>query len=99
MTEQEKLKMKSLIEKYNPILLESVRNVLTEDLFNLIIVNREDKDFELSHLLRDRATLKRYVMQEFIKRNHNPVTSRLSEMEEIKLSLDKRPSRQKKLGI
>lgn len=99
MTDLEKQKIKMLIEKYNPVLLESVRNALTEDLFNLIIVNRDDSDFELSHLLRDRTALKRTIMHEFIRLNHSPVTSKLGEMEEIKLRLDKRKTRQKKLGL
>jgi hypothetical protein len=99
LTDGEKEKVKLLIEKYNPVLLESVRNALTEDLFNLIIVNRDDSDFELSHLLRDRIALKRFVMHEFIKLNHNPVTAKLGEMEEVKLTLSKGSLRQKKLGL
>jgi len=36
-------KLKKLIKKYNPVLRESIENALTEDLFNLIIVNVDDK--------------------------------------------------------
>ena len=44
---KEKIKLKLLIKKYNEILLYSVSIAVTEDLINLIIVNGDDKDFEL----------------------------------------------------
>jgi len=83
MKSPEKHKIKTLIKKYNPILRESVENALTEDLFNLIIVNRDDKNFELKELLREKEQLKTFVMQEFIKLNNQPITSELKNMEEI----------------
>jgi hypothetical protein len=89
MNNKEKHKVKALIKKYNPILRESIENALTEDLFNLIIVNRDDKDFELKELLLEKDQLKTFVMQEFIKLNNKSITSELKNMAEIKLKLVK----------
>jgi len=58
MTPNEKEKIKALIQKYNPILKESIEIALVEDLFNLIIVNRDDTDFELKDLLKNKNNLK-----------------------------------------
>ncbi|TXB66196.1 hypothetical protein FRY74_06380 [Vicingus serpentipes] len=89
MNKKEQSKIKSLIKKYNPILNESVEIALTEDLFNLIIVNGDDKDFELKNLLKDKQGLKSFVIKEFIKLNQKPITKDLKNMDEIKLSLIK----------
>lgn len=83
MTNPEQGKIKALIKKYNPILKESIENALTEDLFNLIIVNRDDKGFELKELLLEKEQLKTFVMQEFIKLNNKPITAELKNMDEI----------------
>ena len=48
---KEKIKLKLLIKKYNEILLYSVSIAVTEDLINLIIVNGDDKDFELIEIM------------------------------------------------
>jgi len=58
-------------------------------LYNLIIVNGDDKDFELKKLLLEKEQLKAFVMQEFIKLNNPPVTAELKNMGEIKLNLVK----------
>ena len=84
MKDTEQRKIKALIKKYNPILKESIKNALTEDLFNLIIVNGEDKGFELKELLREKDILKTYIMLEFIRLNNRPITSELKNMKEIK---------------
>lgn len=83
MNNPEQRKIKALIKKYNPILKESIENALTEDLFNLIIVNGEDKGFELKELLLEKEQLKTFVMQEFIKLNNKPITAELKNMDEI----------------
>ncbi|NCP45585.1 MAG: hypothetical protein COW67_13800 [Flavobacteriales bacterium CG18_big_fil_WC_8_21_14_2_50_32_9] len=90
MTSNEKQKIKVLIQKYNPILKESVEIALVEDLFNLIIVNRDDADFELKELLKDKKQLKKFVMKEFIQLNNKPLTSELKNMDEPKFKLTKR---------
>lgn len=76
-------KLKQLIKQYNPILKESMACMLAEDLFNLIIVNGDDKDFELNHLLREKEQLKAFVLKQFILLNNKPITSELKNMEEI----------------
>lgn len=83
MTSNEKHKLKELIKKYNPILRESIENALTEDLYNLIIVNGDDKDFELKDILKEKEELKAFIMQEFIKLNNKPITANLKNMDEI----------------
>lgn len=90
MTPDEKEKIKALIQKYNPILKESIEIALVEDLFNLIIVNRDDTDFELKELLKDKKQLKKFVMMEFIRLNIKPLTSDLKHMDEPKFKLTKR---------
>jgi len=90
-------KLRKLIVKYNPILMESIENALTEDLFNLIIVNGDDKGFELIDMLLKKEELKDIVMKEFIQLNNQPVTSELKNMEEIKLNFTK--TRQENLKL
>jgi len=97
MKDTEQRKIKALIKKYNPILKESIKNALTEDLFNLIIVNGEDKGFELKELLREKDILKTYIMLEFIRLNNRPITSELKNMKEIKINLVR--SKQGKLKL
>ncbi len=83
MNVKEQHKLKKLIRKYNPILKESIQNALTEDLYNLIIVNGDDKDFELKDLLKEKEELKAFIMKEFIQLNNQPITSELKDMDEI----------------
>lgn len=93
----EQQKLRKLIIKYNPILKESIENALTEDLFNLIIVNTDDKNFKLKDMLLNKEELKSFVMKEFIQFNNKLVTSELKNMKEIKLKLVK--SNQGKLTL
>ena len=86
MTTKEKNRLKKLIKKYNPILRESIENALTEDLYNLIIINRDDTAFELKELLQEKEILKAFVMKEFIKLNNKPITSELKHMKDISFS-------------
>ncbi|MGE0562155.1 MAG: hypothetical protein AB7O47_10080 [Flavobacteriales bacterium] len=97
MTKAQQIKLKALIKKYNLILKESMEIALMEDLFNLIIVNADDKDFELKDMLLDKENLKRYIIKEFIRLNNKPITSQLKDMEEIKLKLVK--NKQQKLNL
>lgn len=92
MTNAEKDKIRKLINKYNPVLKESIELALVEDLFNLIIVNRDDADFELKDLLKDKKQLKEFVMKEFIQLNNKPLTSELKHMDEPKFALAKKDS-------
>jgi hypothetical protein len=89
MTPKQEEKIKSLLEKYNDILLVSMRLSVAEDFTGLVILNKDDTDFELSSLLQNKEGFSNYIMKEFLKQNSNPVTSKLGEMEEPQLKLRK----------
>lgn len=82
-------KVAKLVLKYNDVLKESMRNVVAEDLVNLIIVNGDDKEFELKDMISKKAKFKEMVFRDFMRLNSNVVTKELSGMEEVKLSLNK----------
>ena len=77
MTEEQQMKVKELLEKYNDILLVSMRLAVAEDFVNLIIQNRDDTDFSLSNLLEDKQALSDYIMREFLKQNSSSVVGRV----------------------
>jgi hypothetical protein len=89
MTPKQEEKIKSLLEKYNDILLVSMRLSVAEDFTGLVILNKDDTDFELSSLLQNKEGFSNYIMKEFLKQNSNPVTSKLGEMAEPQLKLRK----------
>lgn len=89
MTKKQEVKIKELISKYNDILLVSMKLAVAEDFTNLVILNQDDKDFELSNLLKDKDQFTGYIMKEFLKQNSSSVTKELSSMEETKLTLRK----------
>ena len=89
MTPKQEEKIKSLLEKYNDILLVSMRLSVAEDFTGLVILNKDDTDFELSSLLQNKEGFSNYIMKEFLKQNSNPVTSKLGEMDEPQLKLRK----------
>lgn len=89
MTQNQQEKIKTLLEKYNDILLVSMRLAVAEDFTELIILNKDDSDFELSELLQNKDEFSNYIMKEFFKQNSNPITSKLGEMDEFKLKLQK----------
>ena len=93
MTSDQEHKIKELIEKYNDVLKVTMRLAVSEDLINLMIVNNDDKDFELAILLKDKDALSNFIMKEFLKYNSNSVSKELGKMTEKKLSIQK----QKKL--
>tara|TARA_B110000879_G_scaffold120010_1_gene159372 strand:- start:138 stop:428 length:291 start_codon:yes stop_codon:yes gene_type:complete len=89
MTPNQEQKIKSLLGKYNDILLVSMRLSVAEDFTGLVILNKDDTDFELSALLQNKEDFSNYIMKEFLKQNSNPVTSKLGEMDEPQLKLRK----------
>lgn len=89
MNNSQKQKIKSLIEKYNEILLVSMRLAVAEDFTGLVILNKDDTDFELSELVKDKDEFSNYILKEFLKQNSNPITAKLGDMEELKLNLQK----------
>lgn len=76
MNEDQKDLVKSLIFKYDSILLESMKIALFEDLKRLMISNREDKDFLLKDIIYTEE-LKNYIVREFLKHNSNQVMTNL----------------------
>lgn len=82
MKTEEAKKIKQLLIKYNDILLNSMSIALSEDLINLIVVNVEDKDFELVDLVKDKSKFRAMVTTEFLKLNSNSVLDDLKLMED-----------------
>jgi hypothetical protein len=80
MTQLQEDKIRSLVEKYNEILLHSMRLAVAEDLINLMILNKDDADFDLKDLLSDKETLYNTILKEFLKRNSSSVVSELRGM-------------------
>lgn len=59
-----------------------MRLAVTEDLISLIILNKEDTEFKLSNLMKDKMTLSNYVIQEFLKQNSKGVLGDLGSLED-----------------
>ena len=93
MTNQQEHKLKVLLEKYNDILLVSMRLAISEDLVNLIIANKDDTDFELSDLMKNKEDLSNFIIREFLKQNSSSVINDLRTMEEPLVELKKRFSK------
>ena len=89
MTENQEQKIKSLLEKYNDVLLVSMKLAVTEDFVNLLIVNGDDSDFELKDLIKEKGDFSTYVMKEFMKQNSSNIASKLKHMEEPKIGFNK----------
>lgn len=82
MNNKESEKIKSLLKKYNDILLNSMSIALSEDLINLIVVNGDDKDFELLELVKDKQKFRALVTTEFLKLNSNSVLDDMKLMDD-----------------
>lgn len=82
MNSVDKNRINFLLEKYNEVLLHSMSIAVVEDLINLIIVNAEDKDFELIEMMKDRKQFREFVTAEFLRINSNHVLRDLKSMEE-----------------
>ncbi len=92
MTSKQEQKIKELLEKYNDVLLISMKLAVAEDFTNLLILNRDDADFELKDLLKEKEQFTTHVMKEFLKLNSSSVTNKLSSMDEPIISLGKQNS-------
>jgi hypothetical protein len=82
MTDLQQIKLASLVEKYNDILLHSMRLAVAEDLINLMLLNRDDTDFELKNLLDDKEAFYNFILKEFLKKNSSSVASQLRNMDD-----------------
>lgn len=85
MTKEQQNKIDRLLAKYNPILLESMRLAVAEDFVNLIIANKDDADFELSDLLKNKQELTNHIFKQFLKQNSSSVVKDLKDMPEPKI--------------
>ena len=96
MTTIQQQKIKKLVSKYNDILLNSMRLAVAEDFINLMLLNREDSEFELKNLMEDKNDFYNAILKEFMKQNSSSVLEDLKKMEDptfgIKI-LKKRPLR------
>jgi hypothetical protein len=94
MTSHQEKKIRELVEKYNDVLLHSMRLAVAEDLINLMILNKDDGDFEMKDLLNDKTSFYNLILKEFLKKNSSSVISELRDMndplEELKLIKRKR---------
>lgn len=90
MTKKQEDKIKQLLNKYNDILLVTMKLAIAEDFTNLIIVNKDDSDFELNSLLKNKEYYSNYIMREFLKQNSSSITKELSSMDEKKFSIRKK---------
>ena len=82
MTSAQQHKISELIEKYNAVLLNSMRLAVAEDFINLIVLNRDDADFELSEFLKDKEQYYQFILKEFLRLNSSSVASELRKMED-----------------
>jgi hypothetical protein len=82
MTPAQQQKLNELLTKYNDVLLNSMRLAVTEDLIGLIILNRDDENFELSDLMKDKTALSNYVIRQFLKENSGGVLKDLGKQED-----------------
>ncbi len=81
MTPQQEEKITELIRKYNDILLISMRLAVAEDFLNLLILNRDDQEFELNDLLNKKEELTNHIMKQFLKMNSSPILEDLRSQE------------------
>lgn len=88
MNKSEKEQIDVLLEKYNAILLYSMSIAIAEDFINLIIVNNDDSNFKLNHLMKDKTEFRKYVTSKFLKYNSSSLSLELSKMDEIKFDLN-----------
>jgi rRNA-processing protein FCF1 len=82
MTTNQEKKLRDLLDKYNDVLLHSMRIAIAEDFINLMIQNRDDIEFELKDLLKNKDILYNVIMKEFLKRNSSSVVTQLRSMDE-----------------
>ena len=87
MTTTQQQKIKELVSKYNDILLNSMRLAVAEDFINLMLLNRDDKEFELKNLMEDKNDFYNSILKEFMKQNSSSVLDDLKKMTLIFLTL------------
>lgn len=74
--------LKKLIKKYNSVLTHSMSIAISEDLINLIVVNGDDKGFQLTEIIKNKEKFRTIVSKEFFKINATSITTELKSMPE-----------------
>ena len=82
MTTAQQKKIRELLNKYNDVLLHSMRLAIAEDFINLMILNCDDSAFELKDLMSNKEVFYNTIMKEFLKKNSSSVVSQLRSMDE-----------------
>jgi hypothetical protein len=82
LTTTQQQKIKELVSKYNDILLNSMRLAVAEDFINLMLLNRDDKEFELKNLMEDKSDFYNSILKEFMKQNSSSVLDDLKKMDD-----------------
>lgn len=90
MREDQQQKIVALVDKYNDVLLHSMRLAIAEDLINLMLLNRDDREFELKDLLQDKDVFYQFILKEFLKKNSSSVVNELRSMEDPTAHLKKK---------
>ncbi len=96
MTPKQEEKITELIRKYNDILLISMRLAVAEDFVNLLILNRDDQEFELNDLLENKEALTNHIMKQFLKFNSSPILEELRNKPTSTPKMRKKPTIRKK---
>jgi hypothetical protein len=99
MHENEKTQLKNLVVKYNDLLLNTMASAVSEDLLNLIIVNNEDQEFELTKFINNRQEYKEFVVREFLRVNSSSVIPDLKLMDEAEVFKGRKSKTQPKLNL
>jgi hypothetical protein len=82
MKKSQQVKITALVDKYNDILLHSMRLAVAEDLINLMLLNKDDRDFELTDLMQNKEAFYNYILKEFLKKNSSSVIGELRKMDD-----------------
>ena len=71
-----------------------MRLAISEDLIDLIILNKDDETFELSDLLQNKEELSNHIIRQFLKQNSS--SSVLKELKEMDEPIDELQARFRK---
>lgn len=84
MSPQQETKIKELVDKYNDILLVSMKLAVAEDLINLMVLNRDDSEFVMKDLFENKEDFYNIIMKEFFIKNSSSVVQELKQMDHYK---------------
>jgi hypothetical protein len=90
MTHQQENKLKELVDKYNDILLVSMKLAIAEDLINLMVLNRDDSEFVMKDLFENKEDFYNIIMKEFFIKNSSSVVQELKTMDHYKPKINAR---------